>query len=283
MGRLPEPESVVGVLLVGGVALFGLRVSAPVAWGMGALAAVLFGIDAVAAAIARDEVVADLGGPAVAAVRDPGTSLPVLLGATLVLGSAPMAAWAASGLSRGAGGSPHPRVEPEEDPLAESAPTLPAPLGTSPAETDTARPIAAVRDVSLALLGVDPAGEGDAVRAMRLLDEVVAASLAASDAISEYGPMERLVVLPGVSASVLSAGATQLCLAAAKRVGRPVRAAVATAPGDGSTLRHLLRGLEAGLASCRGADATVLWVPDDSRAALGAEPRPPLTSGTDRR
>jgi hypothetical protein len=86
---------------------------------------------------------------------------------------------------------------------------------------------------------------------MRLLDEAMVSSLAPSDVVSEYGPTERLVVLPGVSAAGLRAGATHLCTTAAERAGRPVRAALATFPADGSTTRYLLDRLELGLAEAR--------------------------------
>ncbi len=219
---MPVPEDLLGVLLIGAVALLGLRGPAAAALSLGAPAgAVLAG--------------AGIGLAAFRAGRATGPAHP----------------------DHRAGADPEVSTgEPTTTPRAIDLPQVAAELALAAGE---------VHDVSLALIGVDAAGEGDQTGVMRLLDEAVAASLTPSDAVSAYGPTERLVVLPGVSAAALRAGATQLCARAANRAGRPVRVALATFPADGSSLSYLLDRLELGLASCRAAGTVVVWGQDARR------------------
>jgi hypothetical protein len=128
------------------------------------------------------------------------------------------------------------------------------PAGLRQAEAELARSRQRQGEVSLALIGLDGHDSDTAdeeVRLLDLLDELALAEIAPSDVLSAYGPLERLLVLPDVSACGLRAGAGRLCVAAAQRVGRPVRIALATFPEDGGTLRYLLDGLERDLADRR--------------------------------
>jgi hypothetical protein len=261
---LPAPAGVLGTLLIGAMALVGLRASAPAARAAGVLAAALLASAGVALALVRADPAAALDGPAAAllspVLRDPGTWLPVLASAALVLGTAPLAGWTAAGLALAM-----PGVTAEPEPVEEAPASVPPPVPPRAAdlpqvEAELARAAEEVRDVSLALLGIDGAGAGDQGWAMALLDEAVAGSLTGSDSVCDYGPAERLVVLQGVSASALRSGAAQLCVAGADLSGRPVRAAVATFPADGATLDELRARLERDLASCR-ADGTIVAEP----------------------
>jgi hypothetical protein len=289
---LPAPAGVLGTLLIGAVALVGLRASPPAARATGVLAAALLACAGVALAVVRADPSAALDGPGAAllspALRDPGTWLPVLASAALVLGTAPLAGWTAAGLALAVPGATAAPETVEEAPVSVAPPSPPRTVGLSQVEAELARAAEEVRDLSLALLGIDPpreirtpghpqrseegggprfpgdpgdgAGAGDEAWAMALLDEAVAGSLTGSDSVCDYGPAERLVVLEGVSASALRSGAAQLCVAGADLSGRPVRAAVATFPADGATLGELRERLERDLESCR-ADGTIVAEP----------------------
>jgi hypothetical protein len=242
---LPAPAGTLATLLIGAVGLVGLRGPARTARSAGVLAAALLACTGVALAITRSDPAAALDGPVAALLspsfRDPGTWLPVLVSATLVLGTAPLAGWTAAGL------------EPAAQPVV-AEPPPPGPRAPGPRRIELTE-LAGAGEFGLALLGIDPGGDDGF--AMALLDEALAGGLAASDAVCEYGPTERLVVLSGVTASMLRAGGAQLCAAGADLSGRPVRAALATFPAGGSTLREILDRLERDLATCR-AHLTIL-------------------------
>jgi hypothetical protein len=212
----------------------------------------------------RADPAAALDGPGAAllspALRDPGTWLPVLASVALVLGTAPLASWTAAGLALampGAMAAPE-CVAAEPAPVAPPAP--PRTVALPQVEAELACAAEEVRDLSLALLGID--GGGDERWAMALLDEAVAGGLTGSDSVCDYGPAERL---QGVSASALRSGAAQLCVAGAELSGRPVRAALATFPADGATLDELRTRLERDLASCR-ADGMIVAEPAEPEA-----------------
>jgi hypothetical protein len=245
---LPVPESVLGILLVGAGVLLRLRTSGGAARHAGLVAAVLFFGVRAALAVARSDPDAAFAGPAAMpfspVLRDGAVWGPALVGAVLVAISPRVAAWV--GLEAGGSRAAMRRVE--------------RALGGA------AGPGA---DVSLALLGLDAS---DAA-AMSRLDEALAGDLAPSDAVTEYGPLERLVVLRGVSAAELELGAAHLCAMSAGRAGRPVRAALATFHPNGSAPRHLLDQLELELAICRAGGATVAWTAgaDSSDGATPSE------------
>ncbi|HEY4027546.1 MAG TPA: hypothetical protein VGO86_14050 [Candidatus Dormibacteraeota bacterium] len=239
------PEGTAACLLVGASALLGLRAHPAVAWWAGLLVAALFSGVALLLAVSRADPAARLDGLTgllfSPALRQPGAWLPGAAGAALVLGSTTLGTWAASGLDVPAG----PPERPVPGPSVQVAPLVrPRAAGLRCLEGEISRAAAEMRCVSVALLMVDGTDQAERGRVMRMLDETVVHSLMPSDAVSEYGPAERLVVLPGVSSPALRAGATQLCIAAAERVGRPVRAALATFPTDGATPRCLLDRLE---------------------------------------
>jgi hypothetical protein len=264
---LPAPAGVLGTLLIGAVALVGLRAPAPAARAAGMLAAALLACTGVALAVVRADPAAALDGPGAAllspALRDPGTWLPVLASAALVLGTAPLAGWTAAGLALATPGAMAAPECLEEAPAPVAPPVPPRTVGLPQVEAELARAAEEARDLSLALLGID--GGGDEAWAMALLDEAVAGGLTGSDSVCDYGPAERLVMLQGVSASALRSGAAQLCVAGAELSGRPVRAALATFPADGTTLDELRDRLERDLASCR-SDGTIVAEPAEPEA-----------------
>jgi hypothetical protein len=231
---LPVPESVLGILLVGAAVLLRVRTAGGAARHAGLVAAVLFFGVRAALAVARSDPDAAFAGPAAMpfspVLRDGAVWGPALVGAVLVAISPRVAAWV--GLEAGGSRAAMRRVE--------------RALGGA------AGPGA---DVSLALLGVDAS---DAA-AMSRLDESLAVDLAPSDSVAEYGPLERLVVLRGVSAAELGPGAARLCAVSTSRTGRPVRAALATIPAGRPRPRRLLDRLDLALAICRSAGATVAW------------------------
>jgi len=111
------------------------------------------------------------------------------------------------------------------------------------------------REVALALVGLDDPPDGDDA-GMRLglmqgLDELVLESVTRFDLVCEYGPCERLMVLPEESAANLLDGGSQICALATERLGRHVRMALASFPAHGSTLHSLLSELELDLSTCR--------------------------------
>jgi len=262
---LPAPGGVLGTLLIGAVALVGLRAAAPAARSAGILAAALLAGTGIALAVVRMDPVAALDSPSAVllspALRDPGTWLPPLAGAALVLTTALVAGWTAGGLALGRPALAAAPPALEDLPGTSPSRLEPRRIGLSQVEAERARAAVEARELSLALLGIDRGG--DEGWAMALLDEALAGGLGGSDAVCACGPAERLVVLPGVPPSVLRAGAAQLCVAGADLAGRPVRAAVATFSADGSTLRVLLDRLGRDLAACRAAGAIVGPAPAD--------------------
>jgi hypothetical protein len=82
------------------------------------------------------------------------------------------------------------------------------------------------------------------------LDDLVLDSVTRFDVVVEYGPRERLLVLPEESVDGLREGASRLCALAGDRLGRHVRMALAGFPAHGSSLRELLTELEIDLATC---------------------------------
>jgi hypothetical protein len=246
---LPVPESVLGILLVGAGVLLRLRTSGGAARHAGLVAAVLFFGVRAALAVARSDPDAAFAGPAAMpfspVLRDGAVWGPALVGAVLVAISPRVAAWV--GLEAGGSRAAMRRVE--------------RALGGA------AGPGA---DVSLALLGLDAS---DAA-AMSRLDESLAVDLAPSDSVAEYGPLERLVVLRGVSAAELGPGAARLCAVSTGRTGRPVRAALATIPAGRPRPRHLLDRLDLALAICRSAGATVAWAAGADGSERSSLPAP---------
>ena len=189
------------------------------------------------------------------ALRDPGRWLLSGIGGLMVLATLVPAVWMSEALS----GTPVFDMTVRRKPAntEKRVRVVGRPAGRRRMEIELARASRDLRDVSFALMGVDGVGQTAAAHVMQRLDELVLASLTPSDTLSEYGLSERLVVLPGVSAAALVTGVGHLCAAAEQRLGRGVRAAVATFPHDGSTVGYLLDDLEQSLAACRNRDATL--------------------------
>jgi hypothetical protein len=112
------------------------------------------------------------------------------------------------------------------------------------------------RLVTLGLLGVDaPAdeesGPEERAEAMRQLDEVLREGLPSQDMLSEYGPWERLLVLPDVWAEDFRDRAEQLVKAGRQRLRRQVRVALISFPRDGARAANPVDYLERALEVCR--------------------------------
>lgn len=176
--------------------------------------------------------------------------VPAILGLPLVVA---VCRWTVRRIRRSRLVVPAPTVWPEKS-EAKPQRAVWRPAGLRQAEAELTRAVLRQSEVSLALVGMDSNDSDSAaeeVRLLDLLDETILGEMAPCDLLSAYGPLERLLVLPSVSASGLRAGAAYLCVAAEQRLGRPVRVALATFPKDGRTLRHLLDELERDLARRR--------------------------------
>jgi hypothetical protein len=177
----------------------------------------------------------------------------LLLGVGLLLASAAVAD-AASAAIRRIGVEP-PRARDVEPIWTERATMSERDAGLRRAEWELARAAEYRREVALALVGLDVPEGGDGasrrLRLMQALDELVLESVTRFDLVCEYGPCERLMVLPEEPATSLVDGAMQICALATERLGRHVRMALASYPAHGSTLHALLTELELDLQTCR--------------------------------
>jgi hypothetical protein len=119
------------------------------------------------------------------------------------------------------------------------------------------------RLVTLGLLGVDAPAEDEApppeerIEAMRQLDEVLREGLPSQDMLCEYGPWEKLLVLPDLWAEDFRDTAGQLVKVARQRVRRPVRVALISFPRDGSRASNPVDYLERALEVCRAGRTSV--------------------------
>jgi hypothetical protein len=239
----PALAAALFAFLAGLVMVVTLRTSLRRGLTAGAAAAVPFGFaDRALNALAGDAGVAYDG------------TVYLLLGVALLLGSAVVADAAAAAIGR----LPAEGTLPSDDAawqgtdcpvLCERDP------GLRQAEWELARAVEYRREVALALIGIDaPPGDVPAearLELMRRLDELVLASVTRFDLVCEYGPHERLMVVPEESAASIGEGASQLCATATERLGHPVRMAMASFPAHGATVRALLTELEIDLATCR--------------------------------
>jgi hypothetical protein len=201
---------------------------------------------------------ADVSLCALAGEREFGA--PMVLGLGLLGASAVIADTASAAIARLSGEPP--RKLDADDPSTGERPALSErDAGLRRAEWELARSSGYRREVALALIGVDvPRGRDEArtrLTLMAALDELVLSSVTRFDVVCEYGPCERLMVLPEESAASLSEAAARICAAATERLGWHVRMALAGFPAHGRTLRALLGELEIDLAACRADDIAV--------------------------
>jgi hypothetical protein len=189
------------------------------------------------------------------------TSLPdeaawasALLGAGSLLASSALALWCADALA-----APPAAAPPGPEPAAARGSGA---VGPARADWMLAEARRGRRLVTMGLVGVDaPAdyelepGEREAV--MGQLDEMLSGGLAAPEALSEYGPWERLVVLPDVWAEDVREQAANLVKTARQRIRRPVRVALITFPLDGPGASEPFEYLERALEVCRAGRSSV--------------------------
>ena len=179
-----------------------------------------------------------------------------LLGAGTLLASSALALWCAEALRSSTGAAP---------PAHGSA--APAPrggevVGRARADWLLAEARSGRRLVTLGLIGVDAPAEyevepGEREAVMEQFDETLRSGLPGGEALSEYGPWERLLVLPDVWAEDFREQAGNLVKTARQRIGRPVRVALITFPLDGPGASEPFEYLERALEVCRAGRSSV--------------------------
>lgn len=198
------------------------------------------------------------GGPFLGALAGPtlldaGAWASALLGAGVLLATSALALWCAEALAASCLAAPVARPEPAGG--GKQAP------GNARAEWLLAEARRGHRLVTLGLVGVDAPAEyelepGEREAAMGQLDEMLRAGLG-NESLSEYGPWERLVVLPDVWAEDVREQAASLVRSARQRIHRPVRVALITFPLDGPGAAEPLQYLERALEVCRAGRSSV--------------------------
>jgi hypothetical protein len=92
---------------------------------------------------------------------------------------------------------------------------------------------------------------------MSRLDSVLRNGLPGDDLLCEYGPWERLLILPDVWAEDFRETAAHIVKAARQQVNRQVRVALITFPVDGQRTADPLDYLERALEVCRAGRTSV--------------------------
>jgi hypothetical protein len=186
-----------------------------------------------------------------------------LLGAGTLLASSALALWCAEALRSSTGaaspalGSPAPALG-----SAAPAPRGGEVVGRARADWLLAEARSGRRLVTLGLIGVDAPAEyelepGEREAVMEQFDETLRSGLPGGEALSEYGPWERLLVLPDVWAEDFREQAGNLVKTARQRIGRPVRVALITFPLDGPGATEPFEYLERALEVCRAGRSSV--------------------------
>lgn len=224
----PAPAAILLTLLYGAVVSVSLRCPRRVAIPASALAALAFAVMQLRMTSGGGDQQAMLGG--------------------LLVASCVLAAWCSRALGSRTGTAPAVRLH--------MSPTRPELSSRERAEWALAEADREGRLVTLGLLGVDaPAdeelGPEERVEAMRQLDEVLREGLPGQDILSDYGPWERLLVLPDLWAEDFRGTADQLVKAARQRLKRQVRVALISFPRDGSRAGNPVDYLERALEVCR--------------------------------
>ena len=248
LASYPVLAATVFALLLGLVVTVGLCVPVPRALLLALPVALVFVLVALALSMLErdpDSVAAGVAATMASPVlRDATVWAPVLLGGSLLLAASLGAAWCSAGLPGATRATP---------PARAGRPPLPSSAGGRElAERELAAAAAEGRLLTLGLLGVD---EGDelAVSPAHLLrlDEVLTPALVGIGTLCDYGPRERLVILPELWAEDFRETAVQLCRVARQRVGLPVRMALVSFPRDGSRAGSPVDYLERALEVCR--------------------------------
>jgi hypothetical protein len=192
-----------------------------------------------------------------------------LLGAGALLATSALALWCAEALGIPLG-DPLAAVAPagarsatvEPSPAHGSGTPGAAVVGRARADWMLAEARCGRRLVTMGLIGVDAPADyelepGEREGIMGQLDEMLSGSLASPEALSEYGPWERLVVLPDVWAEDFREQAASLVKTARQRIHRPVRVALITFPLDGPGASEPFEYLERALEVCRAGRSSV--------------------------
>jgi hypothetical protein len=191
------------------------------------------------------------------ALLDEGTWASALFGAGTLLASSALALWCAEGLGSSTGAaSPAPAL------ATAAAPRGAEVVGRARADWLLAEARRGRRLVTLGLIGVDAPADyelepGEREGVMVQLDEMLSSGLAGQEALSEYGPWERLLVLPDVWAEDFREQAATLVKTARQRIRRPVRVALITFPLDGPGASEPFEYLERSLEVCRAGRSSV--------------------------
>jgi hypothetical protein len=284
----PPLAAALFALLVGLVIATGLRRRSRGALPLAVLAAAAFTLADLAVSVVTSDPAASRLGP-IGLLSHPAAHQVSVL-ASLVLGTLVLVVSAAlaSGLSRAVGRPSDVVVAPPsrgraaaERPPSGRAAVRDLDVGLRQAEVEVARATEYRREVTLALVGIDPPAEGGDTRseherlhAMRFLDDLILANVTRFVAVVAYGPNERLMVLPEESADSLTGAAGQLCDLATEYLTRQVRAALVSYPAHGRSLPGLLSSLEIDLAACRANQVVVTVGGAPVSAVASSDPAP---------
>lgn len=270
----PAPASAAFALLLGLAVAVGLCLPAsrtPFVCLPAGLAFVLISLDL---SVLGGHPAAAAGGLAAATaggtLYEPGKWAPILVGAGMFQAAALVAAWSSAAL----------RALPAELPTSagRAARAADATVGRERAERELAAAAAEEKLVTLGLIGVDSPEDEDEEAAnwpdvMRDLDEAVLKTLDGAGALCEYGPRERLVILPGIWAEDFRDAAVHISRVARQRILLPVRVALISFPRDGSRATNPVDYLERALEVCRAGKTSVsVGRPRLRRLTLHSEP-----------
>jgi hypothetical protein len=265
----PPPVAILLVLLYGSVVAVGLRAPQWITVAAGLAAALAFAaVRLRLAGIQSDPMLVPAAAPGSidgVAFADAGLWASAVLGAWSLALSAVLALWCSRGLPTRKADQPALKLS-----LAgRSAP----PVGRDRAQWVLAEAARGGRMVTLGLVGIDAPGDDDAeetdalplpgkgeesrLEAMSRLDGVLRNRLPGDDLLCEYGPWERLLILPDVWAEDFRETAAQLVKAARQQVNRQVRVALITFPVDGQRAADPLDYLERALEVCRAGRTSV--------------------------
>jgi hypothetical protein len=265
----PPAAAILLALLYGSVVAVGLRSPRWITVAAGLAAGLAFGaVRLQLAGVQNDPMLAMGAAPgAIAgiALADAGLWASAAVGAGSLALSGVLALWCSRGLPARKAAQPALK-------LSLATRTAP-PVGRERAEWVLAEAARDGRLVTLGLAGVDAPGEDEAeettalalpgegeeprIEAMSRLDGVLRTSLPGEDLVCEYGPWERLLILPDVWAEDFRDTAAQLVKAARQQVKRQVRVALISFPAEGQRGADPLDYLERALEVCRAGRTSV--------------------------
>jgi hypothetical protein len=210
-----------------------------------------------------DPAAAVVGFPALlgsASLLEPGAWASGVLGSSVLLGTSLLGLWCSRALS-----SPLAAAAEAGSGLTAGHGEV---IGAARVEWILAEARRGRRLVTLGLVGVDapaeyeiepaePAERAERADIMAQLDEMLTGTVTGDQSVSEYGPWERLLVLPDVWAEDFRDPAQNLVRTARQRIRRQVRVALITFPLDGAGDAEPLEYLERALEVCRAGRVSV--------------------------